>query len=302
MAESSVDWKTLTLQKILIMCLGDAANLLSIAPAFQALKQAFPQSSFTLLTTPHYRVLSTLFPFTETLLYPFLAPQPQLTPATIRHFINFLHAKKFQIACFFTADGESPYFLAYLCYLAGIPIRWGESQEFGGNLLSPWIKLPPVPLSDTQRHLFMLRTLELCSIEPSFSPIDLAPWQEQRSTLLKEFAGTLDCPFLLLDPLTISLKPQTLALQTGYPILSLGTNRHRPQWVTPHKASMPLPSNLTTFPKLALLIQQTAGIFSADSELIRLANLFNRPLMDFPPQPHPTLEFLPENLNHHRST
>ncbi|NJO04124.1 MAG: glycosyltransferase family 9 protein [Chloroflexaceae bacterium] len=39
----------------------------------------------------------------------------------------------FDIALILTGAGRSPYALAYLCYLAGIPVRVGLSAEFGGG-------------------------------------------------------------------------------------------------------------------------------------------------------------------------
>ena len=56
--------------------------------------------------------------------------------------IETLSRRAFDAAFIFTDDQESPYPLAYICYLAGIPIRLGRSQEFGGSVLSPAIAPP----------------------------------------------------------------------------------------------------------------------------------------------------------------
>lgn len=50
--------------------------------------------------------------------------------------IAFLEAHEFDAALILTQAGQSPYTLAYICYLAGIPIRIGASEEFGGGVLS----------------------------------------------------------------------------------------------------------------------------------------------------------------------
>ncbi|PZV07414.1 MAG: hypothetical protein DCF32_07330 [Leptolyngbya sp.] len=50
--------------------------------------------------------------------------------------ISWLRQGGFDAAIMLTAPGQSPYTLGYLCYLAGIPIRVGQSGEFGGQVLS----------------------------------------------------------------------------------------------------------------------------------------------------------------------
>ena len=42
----------------------------------------------------------------------------------------------FDAAFVFTGPSRSPWELAYCCYLAGVPQRFGISKEFGGGLLS----------------------------------------------------------------------------------------------------------------------------------------------------------------------
>jgi hypothetical protein len=63
--------------------------------------------------------------------------------------------EKFDAAIIFTQPSQSPYSLAYFFYLAGIPIRVGQSCEFGGRLLSQTVKplLNLSSLSDHHQHL-----------------------------------------------------------------------------------------------------------------------------------------------------
>jgi len=64
----------------------------------------------------------------------------------------------FQAAIVFTRPGESPWLLAYTCYLAGVPLRAGQSVEFGGAVLSHPIR-PPDDGAD--RHLALVEALGL---------------------------------------------------------------------------------------------------------------------------------------------
>lgn len=58
------------------------------------------------------------------------------TPANWLGAVDWLRQQRFAAALILTAPGQSPYTLGYLCYLAGIPIRIGRSQEFGGQVLT----------------------------------------------------------------------------------------------------------------------------------------------------------------------
>ncbi|NJL22052.1 MAG: hypothetical protein HC895_16540 [Leptolyngbyaceae cyanobacterium SM1_3_5] len=56
----------------------------------------------------------------------------------------------FDGAIVLTAPMQSPYPAAYRCYLAGIPIRVGQSIEFGGGVLSHCIE--PIETDDLITH------------------------------------------------------------------------------------------------------------------------------------------------------
>ena len=58
-------------------------------------------------------------------------------------YIAMIAALSCKAAVIFTGPGRSPHPDAYRCYLAGIPLRIGESCEFAGAVLSHWIKSTP---------------------------------------------------------------------------------------------------------------------------------------------------------------
>lgn len=72
--------------------------------------------------------------------------------------IRVWEAVPYDAAIIFGDRGRSPYPDAYICYLAGIPVRAGLSSEFGGGVLSHWIK--PLPESDTiDRYLALVSSI-----------------------------------------------------------------------------------------------------------------------------------------------
>lgn len=63
--------------------------------------------------------------------------------------LQWMRDQQFDAALIFTAAHQSPYTLAYLCYGAGIPVRVGQSVEFGGRVLSHCF----IPPEEGDRHL-----------------------------------------------------------------------------------------------------------------------------------------------------
>ncbi|MBD2460884.1 hypothetical protein H6G89_07485 [Oscillatoria sp. FACHB-1407] len=83
----------------------------------------------------------------------------------IRSLIQILRDHHFDAALILTTPTQSPYAWAYLCYLAGIPIRVGQSKEFGGGVLSTCISPPLDDVSTTEYYLHLLRSLGLVNTE-----------------------------------------------------------------------------------------------------------------------------------------
>jgi hypothetical protein len=56
--------------------------------------------------------------------------------------IDNIRAGRFDAAFVSTETPRAPWELAYCCYLAGVPHRFGTSKEFGGALLSDFAGRP----------------------------------------------------------------------------------------------------------------------------------------------------------------
>ena len=75
--------------------------------------------------------------------------------------IDRLAAARLDAALVFTAEGETAFEAAYVAYLAGVPLRAGLGAEFGGGVLSSWVRPPPDGFAAAERHLFLLHELGL---------------------------------------------------------------------------------------------------------------------------------------------
>lgn len=84
-----------------------------------------------------------------------------------KELVEKLRQMLFDAAIIFTDKEESPYPLAYLSYLAGIPIRVGQSREFAGGVLSHWLKPALDELPDSDRHLYLLDAAGFPLAQPS---------------------------------------------------------------------------------------------------------------------------------------
>jgi hypothetical protein len=81
--------------------------------------------------------------------------------------LQYIKLLSFDAAIVLTIPNRSPFSLAYLCYLAGIPIRWGQSQEFGGRVLSHCIQPPQNSSSSTAYLLHLLQSAGLPMPHPT---------------------------------------------------------------------------------------------------------------------------------------
>ncbi|MBD1909210.1 MULTISPECIES: hypothetical protein [unclassified Leptolyngbya] len=77
--------------------------------------------------------------------------------------IEWIREQSVDAAVVLSARERSPYTWAYRCYLAGVPIRIGQSLEFGGQVLSHCIAPPDTTVSDP--HLHLLQTCGLVATE-----------------------------------------------------------------------------------------------------------------------------------------
>lgn len=148
------EWSSV--ERVLLVCC-DAAVLSELNLLLKDLQTTLPQAETVLLRLQAHR-------------YEFLKRLPDGSAACLQQvdawdlpaLITAIADGQFDAAILFTGACGSPYALAYCCYLAGIPIRVGQSREFGGAVLSHCITPPidPVPLKAHLQHL--LAAVGLC--------------------------------------------------------------------------------------------------------------------------------------------
>lgn len=143
-------------RRVLAIQLGSLEDLVLTTPALETLSQALPNATITLMVTPAIAQmnLQRRLPRVEKV----LTYESNNSLNADLNLIKQLTHSAFDAAVIFTNSGESPYSLAYICYLVGIPIRLGQSQEFGGGVLSHWVKLKEFNNPPVNKHLFLLES------------------------------------------------------------------------------------------------------------------------------------------------
>jgi hypothetical protein len=121
----------------------------SIAPALRLLRQAVGHSEMVLWLAGDTSVEVWQVPGIQVAAMKAMA-HPNL--------IENLQQGEFDAAILFTAPGRSPFAMGYLCYLAGIPIRIGQSQEFGGGVLTRCVAPPVEKVSPSDYQLHLIRS------------------------------------------------------------------------------------------------------------------------------------------------
>lgn len=140
------DWRKVN--RLLVACSFEQAVAVDqLQPVMQMLSQSLPQARIAVLTS-------------ETAGYTFQqeTPQQHFSPVEI---IDQLRERAFDAAIIFTMPFQSCYTIAYLCYLSGIPIRVGQSLEFGGALLSQSVKLSLDSVPPIAHHLHLIDSINL---------------------------------------------------------------------------------------------------------------------------------------------
>ena len=143
--QQGIDWQGMN---HLLLCCASVQALETLAPALQLLHQTLPETKMMILVSASDDLNSLQLPSIQITLVQDWFDQNQ---------IEWLRQQCFDAAIIFTEPFRSPYFMAYLCYLAEIPIRVGQSQEFGGSVLSTCIIPPLEQVSLEAYHLHLLQ-------------------------------------------------------------------------------------------------------------------------------------------------
>ncbi len=154
----------LAARTILVARMDNLGDVVMVGPALRAIKETSPQARITLLASPGGALAAPLLPWVDDVipwraLWQDVGGRMAFDPARERELIDLLASRKFDAAFIFTSFSQSPHSLGYACYLAGIPLRVGESKEFAGATLSTELKGAPDEMHQVERNLRLVEML-----------------------------------------------------------------------------------------------------------------------------------------------
>lgn len=124
---------------ILCVRLDNIGDVIMATPAFRAIKESFPTSTITLLTSASGATIAPFIPSIDTT-YVYDAPWIKHTAhENFQTICTLLKKKHFDMAIIFTNFSQSPLPAALLCYMADIPHRVAYCRENPYELLTTWI-------------------------------------------------------------------------------------------------------------------------------------------------------------------
>lgn len=227
--------------RVLAMRADNVGDVVMLGPALRALRAALPDAHTTLLASPAGAQVAPMLPWVDEVMVERVVWQDAsrrlpLDPRREQELIARISARAFHAALIFTSWAQSPWPGAYACYLAGVPVRAGESKEFGGSLLTHAAEPLPDEAHQVDRNLHLLDALGL---PPAGTHLELALPADAEHTaerLLADAGVAPTRPFICLAPgascAARRYHPEryaevgtALADRSGLPVVVVGSER-----------------------------------------------------------------------------
>lgn len=286
-------------RNILAIRMDNTGDVIMLGPALRALKETSPQARLTLLASPAGSAAAALLPWIDATLVWRAVWQDAgkgdrrmpLDPGREQELIRCLAEFHFDAALIFTSFSQTPHAPGYACYLAGIPLRAGESTEFGGSVLSSEFKGTPIQVNQAERNL---RLVENLGFSVRDRQLAIAIPVEERVAALQalERAGIDPAqPFILLHPGASAQARRYpaerfghvahLLWQRGWPVLVTGIARERELLarVRDVAPAVPLLVDETTLAEYAALIERASLVICNNTLPMHLADALRTPAL-----------------------
>ncbi|NJO49829.1 MAG: lipopolysaccharide heptosyltransferase II [Leptolyngbyaceae cyanobacterium RM2_2_4] len=236
---TQTDWDNA--KNILCVRLDTIGDVIMTTPAIRALKASQPQRRITLLTSSAGSVVAPLIPELDDLIVydsPWLkATAPRGDSSPEYEMIERLRQANFDAAIIFTVYSQNPLPSAFLCYMAGIPLRLAHCHENPYQLLTDWIKDPEpdqFTRHEVRRQLDLVASVgsEIADQQMSLKVPETARIRVLQQ--LQELGINLEHPWIVIHPGAIALSRRypperfanvadQLVQQYGIPVIFTGT-------------------------------------------------------------------------------
>lgn len=198
------DW-LLAAKQILAVRLDNIGDVIMLGPALRAVKETSPQARITLLASPGGASGAPLLPWIDDVIawrasWQDIGGRVPFDPREEMRLVDILAQKRFDAALIFTSFSQTPHVPGYVCYLAGIPLRAGESKEFGGNTLTTELRGAPDELHQAERNLRLVEHLGFLARQRQLAVVLPEGARAQAAHLLAARGIGPSTPYVLLHP------------------------------------------------------------------------------------------------------
>lgn len=195
----------LVAREILAVRMDNIGDVLMLGPALRAVKENSPRARITLLASPAGAAAAPLLPWIDDVIvwrasWQDVGNRVPFDPPRERELIQCLADRAFDAALVFTSFSQTPHVPGYVCYLAGIPLRAGESKEFGGNVLSDAMTGTPEDAHQVERNLRLIEHVGFTVRDRGLAVRISDPARDGVPRRLREAGLNPTEPYILLHP------------------------------------------------------------------------------------------------------
>ncbi len=282
-------------RNIVAMRMDNLGDVVMTGPALRAVKEASPGAKITLLGSTGGIAAAPLLPWIDDVIgwrsiWQDLGHLP-FDPARERELIDLLAARQFDAALIFTSFSQTPHAPGYVAYLAGIPLRAGESKEFGGRVLTTELKGAPDDMHQVERNLRLVEALGFPVRDRSLTIAIPETARASAQALLAKADVDPRKPYVLLHP-GASAKArryppersgqvaELLALR-GWQTVVTGVEREKPilDIVAANAPHAKFLIAETTLPEYAALVERAQLVICGNTLPLHLADATRTPVL-----------------------
>ena len=242
MTDSAISSDWASVRNLLVMRLDNIGDVIMTSSALRSLKENLPQARITLMASPGGSLVAPLLPWADEVLTWRVLWQDlgrlEFDPVREWRLVETLRDRQFDAAIIFTSFNQSPHPAGFLCGLAGIPLRLGESKETGGSALTSELQAAPDNIHQVDRNLRLIKSVGFevrdCSLAIQIPEVA----RRSVSDRLERFGLAATDPFLLLNPWTscqsrnyaadrFAIAARQLAEVTGWKVVVTGVEKDR---------------------------------------------------------------------------
>ena len=285
--------KWLAAHNILAIRLDNIGDVIMLGPALRAVKETLLGARLTLLASPAGATAVPLLPWIDVVIvcrapWQDVGGNIPFDPGRELQFIKMLSERKFDAALVFTSFSQTPHVPGYVCYLAGISLRAGESKEFSGGILTTELRSAPDELHQVERNLRLVEHLGFVARDRQLKINIPEEAQAAVPALLARAELNMHEPFIIIHP-------GASAQARRYPVDRLGTlarllsRRGWPVLITGVEREAALIEEIleyapdahsiigTTLAEYSALIEQATLVICNDSLPMHLADALRTP-------------------------